>query len=111
MLSDDEWSSIGNISFESDSIDRIYSKSNQLDGENIECFVSALCRVSKEELTRKSVNPLIFSLHKIVEIAELNMDRVVIVWNRVWAIIRDHFSEVGCHPNPQIAIIAVDSLK
>ncbi|EAS07412.2 guanine nucleotide exchange factor (macronuclear) [Tetrahymena thermophila SB210] len=110
VLTDSEWS-LQQSYVESDYIDRIYAKSTQLDGESIQDFITALCQVSKDELTSKSQTPRIFSLQKIVEIAELNMDRVVIVWNRIWAIIRDHFAEAGCHQNPQIAILAVDSLK
>ena len=39
------------------------------------------------------------------------MDRIRIIWSRIWNIIRDHFGEVACHSNPQIAMYAVDSMK
>lgn len=79
-----------------DQMERIFNNSVQLDGESIQDFISALCLVSKEEL-QVVQNPRIYSLLKLVEVADLNMDRIKIVWNRIWSIIRDHFSEVGCH--------------
>ena len=39
------------------------------------------------------------------------MDRIRIIWSRLWKIIKDHYSNVGIHPNLQIAMYAVDSLK
>lgn len=83
--------------FDANVIDKIFNKSAQLDGESILDFIAALCEISKRELMANADNPRIFSLQKIVEVAEQNMDRIKIVWNRIWSIIRDHFSQVGCH--------------
>ena len=33
------------------------------------------------------------------------------MWNRIWAVLSDFFIEVGCHPNLQVAMYAVDSLR
>ncbi len=52
-----------------------------------------------------------FSLQKLVEIADLNLDRIKIIWNRMWVIIREHLCEVGCNPNEVIAMEAVGLLK
>ena len=46
-----------------------------------------------------------------MEVASLNMNRIKIEWNKMWHIIRDHLSEVGCHPSKKIAMTAVNSLK
>lgn len=38
------------------------------------------------------------------------MTRINIVWNKIWKIIRDHFSEVGLHTNNEIAKYSVHFL-
>lgn len=55
--------------------------------------------------------PRVFSLTKIVEIAAHNMDRIRLVWARIWAVLSDFFVEVGCAPNLQVAMYGVDSLR
>lgn len=52
-----------------------------------------------------------FFLQRIVEVAEVNIDRIKIVWTRMWNIIKVHFSRVGCHSNHMISMYAIDSLK
>jgi brefeldin A-inhibited guanine nucleotide-exchange protein len=44
-------------------------------------------------------------------VAHFNMDRIRVVWSRVWVIIAEHFIKVSCDDNKNIAIYAVDSLK
>ncbi|EGR34763.1 sec7 domain protein [Ichthyophthirius multifiliis] len=100
-----------NLFFDTDIIEMIFINSSHLDGESIQDFVIALCRVSYEELMQNSQVPIIFSLQKVVEIAELNMGRIVIIWNRIWITIRCHFAEIGCSQNITIAMNAVDNLK
>jgi hypothetical protein len=39
------------------------------------------------------------------------MNRIVIVWNNIWKVIRDYFAETGCCNNIKIAMNAVDNLK
>jgi len=39
------------------------------------------------------------------------MDRIKVIWNKIWSKIRDHFSEVGSKAPKNIAVFAVDSLK
>jgi Sec7-like guanine-nucleotide exchange factor len=56
--------------------------------------------------------PRVFSLQKIVEVADFNMDkRPRVVWARVWDVLSKFFARVGCHPNHGIAMFAIDSLK
>lgn len=44
--------------------------------------------------------PRIFSLQKLVEVADFNMDsRGRIVWANVWGVLGEHFSKLGAHPN------------
>lgn len=54
---------------------------------------------SKEILGDMS-QPRIFSLQKLVEVADFNMDsRGRIVWANVWGVLSEHFSKLGAHPN------------
>ncbi|RXG67673.1 Brefeldin A-inhibited guanine nucleotide-exchange protein 2 [Armadillidium vulgare] len=66
-------------------------------------------KVSLEELLAPS--PRMFSLQKIVEISYYNMGRIRLQWSRIWEILGDHFNKVGCNPNEDIAVFAVDSLR
>lgn len=44
--------------------------------------------------------PRIFSLQKLVEVADFNMDsRGRIVWANVWGVLSQHFSTLGAHAN------------
>lgn len=63
----------------------------------------------REEL--KEATPRTYCLQKIVEVAEYNMNRVKFVWQKIWNIMQEHFSKVGCHHVLSISMFAVDSLK
>eukprot|EP00743_Colponemidia_sp_Colp-15_P003456 GILK01003731.1.p1 GENE.GILK01003731.1~~GILK01003731.1.p1 ORF type:complete len:1011 (+),score=223.74 GILK01003731.1:78-3035(+) len=91
-------------------IDYIFTHSVQLSGDAIVHFVEKLCQVSTEELENPE-SPRIFSLQKIVEVADFNMARIRIDWNRIWKVLSEHFVSVGCHPNLRVAMYAIDSLK
>eukprot|EP01130_Rhizamoeba_saxonica_P004487 TRINITY_DN1832_c0_g1_i1.p1 TRINITY_DN1832_c0_g1~~TRINITY_DN1832_c0_g1_i1.p1 ORF type:complete len:1559 (-),score=294.89 TRINITY_DN1832_c0_g1_i1:30-4664(-) len=91
-------------------IDMIFSNSTMLANHSILDLVSALCIVSKEELSMK--NPRIFSLQKMVELTYYNMScRIRIVWTQIWKLLSDHFTYAGCHKNKRVAIFALDSLR
>ncbi|PRP78307.1 brefeldin A-inhibited guanine nucleotide-exchange protein [Planoprotostelium fungivorum] len=90
-------------------IDKIFSNSVNLNSTAIEEFTKALCQVSIEEIS--SANPRIFSLQKLVELAHFNMNRVRLVWSRVWNVLAAHFTKVGCDKSPHISMYAIDSLK
>lgn len=89
-------------------IDKIFNRSVLLDGESILDFISCLCKLSEEEL---KTNCRIFSLQKLVEVADYNMNRIRIIWTRIWNIIKEFFSKTGCHPNNQVSMFVIDSLK
>ncbi|CAL4062209.1 unnamed protein product, partial [Meganyctiphanes norvegica] len=72
-------------------------------------FVKGFCKVSLEELSAQT--PRMFSLQKIVEISYYNMGRIRLQWSRIWEVLGEHFNKVGCNPNEDIAVFAVDSLK
>ncbi|XP_060930165.1 brefeldin A-inhibited guanine nucleotide-exchange protein 2 isoform X3 [Limanda limanda] len=91
-------------------VDRIFTGSTRLDGNAIVDFVRWLCAVSMDELA-STHQPRMFSLQKIVEISYYNMNRIRLQWSRIWQVIGDHFNKVGCNPNEDVAIFAVDSLR
>lgn len=57
-------------------------------------------------------NPSIFSLQKLVEVADTNMnDRTRYIWTSIWRTLGEHFSTVGSHSNQHVAEFAIDSLR
>jgi brefeldin A-inhibited guanine nucleotide-exchange protein len=93
-----------------DEYEIIFNKTVLLDQESIVDFVKSLCEISREELANKD-SPRIFSLQKVVEVAEFNMSRIRLVWSKIWNIISEHLTEVGSNNSPVIAEKAVDSLR
>jgi len=93
-----------------DDYEIIFSKTINIDDENLIDFVTSLCELSKEELASKDA-PRIFSLQKLVEVAELNIRRLRITWSQIWGIISEHLTQVGSNPSPNIAEKAIDSLR
>lgn len=91
-------------------VDRIFTGSVLLDGDAIVDFVKALCQVSNEELANPN-KPRLFSLQKLVEISYYNMDRIRLQWSKIWSILGEHFNRVGCNPNEEVSIFAIDSLR
>ncbi|KAL6569404.1 Brefeldin A-inhibited guanine nucleotide-exchange protein 2 [Orobanche minor] len=91
-------------------VNRIFVRSQKLNSEAIVDFVKALCKVSMDEL-RSTSDPRVFSLTKIVEIAHYNMNRIRLVWSKIWLVLSDFFATIGCSANLSIAIFAMDSLR
>ncbi|KAE9617807.1 hypothetical protein Lal_00046754 [Lupinus albus] len=94
----------------SSEMSRIFTRSHHLNSEAIIDFVKALCKVSMEEIKSPS-DPRVFSLTKIIEIADYNMNRIRLVWSRIWHVLSDSFVTIGCSENLSIAIFAMDSLR
>lgn len=91
-------------------IDKIFSHTVKLNGEAIVDFVQGLCEVSQREIS-SAKGPRLVSLRKIVEVASFNMDRIRLIWSRVWTYLSAHFESVGCEENISVAMYAVDSLR
>jgi Sec7-like guanine-nucleotide exchange factor len=59
-----------------------------------------------------SDGPSIFSLQKLVEVADFNMDvRPRLVWAQIWGKMADFFAKIACDKNSRINFFAIDSLK
>jgi brefeldin A-inhibited guanine nucleotide-exchange protein len=91
-------------------LNRFFVDSVKLESDAVVDFVAMLCSVAREELLPGGP-PRVFSLGKIVEIAHFNMGRIRLVWSRIWAVLSDFFTAVGCHENLAVSMYAVDSLR
>jgi brefeldin A-inhibited guanine nucleotide-exchange protein len=124
------------------SLDRVFSDSVHLNNDTICIFVTALCKVAATELmipppadtiTGDTIGgagqttfgvriesslpddlsqPRIYSLQKLVEVADLNMGvRPRLLLGKIWRQMSYIFSSAGCHANQSVAMYAIDSLK
>ena len=93
--------------------DRIFTGTAELSGEAIVHFVRALSEVSWQEIQSSGniESPRTYSLQKLVEISYYNMTRVRFEWSNIWAVLGEHFNDVGCHPNTNVVFFALDSLR
>ena len=107
-------------------IDRIFINSPKLSAESVQHFVRSLCEVSLLEISASRTNtsirakdsngdassPRIFSLQKLVEVADFNMHiRSRIAWTNIWSLLAKHFTSVAMFDNHPLAMYAIDSLK
>lgn len=90
-------------------LDLLFTRSRLLSSAGIVAFVTCLCEVSKEEL--QLPEPRIFSLQKLVEVADYNMNRIRLIWSKIWAVLLQHFVDASLHPRIDVALYAVDSLR
>jgi len=91
-------------------IEAVFVNSQHYTSECIVDFVNELCLVALDEIHNPK-EPRIFASQKIVEVAHYNMDRIRIVWLRIWQLMSQHFFKAGCHPNSHISMYAIDSLR
>ncbi|GAB5354605.1 hypothetical protein AAMO2058_000133400 [Amorphochlora amoebiformis] len=92
-------------------IDRVFTHSAHLNSDAIVDFVKSLTQVSQTEVYTMNETPRVFSLQKIVEITYYNMNRIRLVWTRIWNILSAYFAKAGCHPNLQVSLYSIDSLR
>jgi Sec7-like guanine-nucleotide exchange factor len=106
-------------------VTRLYTRSVSLSNDAAVDFVQQLVNVSLQELAsvmprpqgqqqQQLLYPLprIFSLQKVVEVADFNMDtRARIVWARIWEVLSRYFATVCCASNTNVSMYAIDSLK
>ena len=73
--------------------EEIFTKTDKFDSETIINFVTDLCLISKQELS-DYYTPRVFSLHKLVEVADFNIYRIQVEWVKIWKLISDHLVDV-----------------
>ncbi|EPS69736.1 hypothetical protein M569_05025 [Genlisea aurea] len=91
-------------------LNQIFAHSQRLNSEAIVHFVKALCKVAISEL-QSPTDPRVFSLTKMVEVAHYNMNRIRLVWSRIWIVLSEFFVAVGLSKNLSVAIFVMDSLR
>eukprot|EP00658_Telonema_sp_P-2_P079612 TRINITY_DN7736_c0_g1_i1.p1 TRINITY_DN7736_c0_g1~~TRINITY_DN7736_c0_g1_i1.p1 ORF type:complete len:1266 (-),score=430.69 TRINITY_DN7736_c0_g1_i1:413-4183(-) len=91
-------------------IEAIFINSQHYTSECIVDFVNELCVVALGEIHNPK-EPRIFTSQKVVEVAIYNMDRIRIVFSKIWQLMSQHFFRAGCHPNSHLSMYAIDSLR
>ncbi|CAA6672300.1 unnamed protein product [Spirodela intermedia] len=74
-------------------LNHIFAHSQRLNSEAIVAFVKALCKVSMAELQH------------------YNMNRIRLVWSRIWSVLSEFFVTVGIFENLSVSIFVMDSLR
>lgn len=127
--------------FEEVLIDKVFSSTTKLSGTSLAHFIEQLITVSSTEIAGNSKSgitgvdpsanasgssngskatsnssygdgPSIFSLQKLVEVADYNMDvRPRLVWQQVWEMMAKYFAQIACNKNMMVSVFAIDSLK
>eukprot|EP00916_Digyalum_oweni_P011714 GHVL01019480.1.p1 GENE.GHVL01019480.1~~GHVL01019480.1.p1 ORF type:complete len:1349 (+),score=302.46 GHVL01019480.1:570-4049(+) len=92
------------------SMDVLFARSVSLSSDAVVHLVFHLCESSKQELASVEA-PRIYSLQKLVEVADFNMGRIRFVWTKIWGILANRFEEAALHPNIKVAQFAIDSLR
>lgn len=118
-------------------IDKVFSSTVNLSARSLAHFISQLILVSSSEIdcsSKRSITgveslsgaaalpeasrrgkgdgPSIFSLQRLVDVADHNMDvRPRLVWAQIWELMADYFAQNACHSNPMVSVFAIDSLK
>ncbi|KAE8698513.1 Brefeldin A-inhibited guanine nucleotide-exchange protein 1 [Hibiscus syriacus] len=90
-------------------LNHVFEHSQRLNSEGIVAFVKSLCKVSMSEL-QSPTDPRVFSFTKLVEIVHYDMNRIRLVWSRMWSALSDFFISVGLSKNLSVAIFVMDSL-
>ena len=93
--------------------ERTLGNSSFWNGETLLLVFEFLCESSKAELKEENneENSQMFALKKIVDIAEANMERVKIVWSRMWKKLTEFFSEIAGNKNKKVGFYVVDAIK
>ena len=120
-------------------IDKVFSNTVNLSAQSLAHFIEQLIEVSTAEINGSSKSgitgaagraktnggsahggnsgknedgPSIFSLQKLVEVADFNMDvRPRLVWAQMWERMAEFFATISSHENTNVSVYAIDSLR
>jgi len=117
-------------------IEKVFTASTKLSDSAILNFVKCTVLVSKSEIegdSKKDISgvgrskhldgsgknvkesgdgPRIYSLQKLVEIADYNMNvRSRLSWAKIWDLMAEYLVAIGCHENAMVSMFAVDALR
>jgi len=111
-------------------IDQVFSSSVKLSAPSLALFIEQLIAVANSEIegqskrgitgvsssmhgsTHGEAGPSIFSMQRLVEVADYNMHvRPRLVWTQIWDPMAGFFFKNGCHNNSMVSAFAIDALK
>ena len=109
-------------------IDQVFSSSTKLSAQSLALFIEQLIAVANSEIegnsksgitgvsisasTHGEAGPSIFSMQRLVDVADYNMHiRPKLVWAQIWGLMSEFFSKNGCHENQMVSAFAIDALK
>ncbi len=77
------------------------------------CRVYSLQRVIECAYHNLTCHPCcrVYSLQRLIECAYHNLNRIRLIWSRLWAALAPHLVSAACHANPKVAAYAVDALR
>ena len=114
-------------------IEKVFTSSVNLSPECIVPFVECLIAVAEIEIdgdskkgisgvgrasnvknpkSKTKTSPRTFSLQRLVEVADYNMNiRPRLIWSRIWSLVASFLERIGCHQNPRVSMFAIDALR
>jgi brefeldin A-inhibited guanine nucleotide-exchange protein len=121
-------------------IEKVFSASTKLSDKGVMHLIQSLVLVSRSEIegdSKKDISgvrrtsavtsiekdgkdnenitgdgPRVFSLQKLVEVADYNMaSRSRLSWAKIWGVMSHHFVAIGCHDNQNVSLFAIDALR
>lgn len=121
-------------------IEKVFSASTRLSDKGVMHLIQSLVLVSRSEIegdAKKDISgvrrastvisiendgknsqnsagdsPRVFSLQKLVEVADYNMNsRSRLSWSKIWGVMSHHFVAIGCHDNQNVSLFAIDALR
>jgi brefeldin A-inhibited guanine nucleotide-exchange protein len=109
-------------------MDKVFSSTVNLSAKSLASFIGQLIAVASAEIrgmttgndhatvlsegSKAGSGLSIFSLQRLVDVADYNMDvRPRLVWSQIWELMADFFVSVACHDNRMVSVFAIDSLK
>lgn len=91
------------------SSEKVFTHLETLDRESIVDFVTAMCKVSADELAEKP--PRRTMLTYLQEVCIWNMDRPMYIWKDIWNVVGAHLSSQCCLSSDIMASNTVNNIK
>jgi hypothetical protein len=96
-------------------VGRVFSESTRLDSDEVVVYTGALAEVARTELWAWDGTPLhhprTYSLRRLVDVSTVNMERVRMVWTRVWHVVSTFLVAAVAHPDERVARESAEGLQ
>ena len=94
--------------FIAEDYDKIFNKTEKFNDSSIIDFIGALCEMAIEEIRDQE---RIFSLQKLIEVAEINMTRKTDIWKEIWRKSSEAFLLISLNPKKEISEKGINYLR